>query len=304
VLSPKSSPLAALAPARGEAVPALSRQEAERIRMHQVDAETLQLWQARAGRIKAPEPPAEGALVPNHTGWLVARGDVHARLWPNFAAWAGGTGLAFALSAGFARRLIRFAPLFGIVAVGGVVALAFAVRNFLTNLTVGRWRKRAVPLIPDQAADAGTLVVARGQIAPDATIDTLFRARPAVLWRSSVGAADETRGIDFDLVLADGTRLSVDVRGALLLDQPTRVNEPPACGPVSTLTPKDKPVRIVSNLVTRPSFFSRWQRLYETSVGPGDTVEIIGWFERLPPGNARQLVLYGNEIVPLQIRRC
>jgi hypothetical protein len=272
--------------------------------MHQVDAETLRLWQARAERIKAPQPPPEGALVANGTGWLVTRGDVHAWLWPNFAAWAGGTGLAFALSVGFARRLIRFAPLVGLGTVGGVVALAFAVRNLLTKLAVGRWRKRAVPLIPDQAADQGTLVVARGMIAPDAAVDTLFRARPAVLWRSVVGAADETRGIDFDLVLENGTRISVDVRGALLLDKPTRVTEAPACGPVSTLTPKGKSVRMVSNLVTRPSFFSRWQRLYETSIGPGDTVEIIGWFERLPAGSARRLVLYGNEIVPLQIRRC
>ena len=71
-----------------------------------------------------------------------------------------------------------------------------------------------------------------GVIAAGPAVPTLFRGLPSVLSRSRVGGADETRGIDFSLVVDGGGQASVRARGAILLDRPRRTREPPACGAV------------------------------------------------------------------------
>jgi hypothetical protein len=61
-------------------------------------------------------------------------------------------------------------------------------------------------------APSGTLVRVTGTIGPQATVPTLFRGVPAVLFRNRVASADETRGQDFLLDLDQGGQAKVAVR--------------------------------------------------------------------------------------------
>jgi hypothetical protein len=294
-------PTTALTLAPGAAVPALSRQEAERIRMHFGDSEVVGRWLERARRIKAPAAPPEGPLAASQTGWLVTRGDLAAKLWPSLTGWAAAGGsAAFVLTMALLKPLFRIslrrAPLIAVgVAVAGIAA-AYGISRLIIKRKLARWWRTAAPFAGRAGAIAeGTLVRLRGRIVPQPAIQTLFRGRPAVLCRNRVGQADETRGHDFEVELDDGTRVTIEVREALLLDPLTPV-EQPACGPVHALTTKQGP-RIHSDLLSPPPFWARWSRRQEASVGPGDTVEVVGTLVHTP-GPA----LYGTDETPLLVR--
>lgn len=263
--------------------------------MREADPETVRQWLERADRITAPFPPPEGPLVANGTGWLLARGELHTRLWPEFDRWFGNGSVLGALAIAVARSVFKFSWSVGILAVGLGVATGFGVRHLLTSLKLAGWRRHAqAPAQLHELAD-GTLVRVTGSIVPQATVATLFRGRPAVLFRNQLGEVDETRGIDFQVQLDDGTRLTVDVRAALLLEPPSLVRTPPACGPVSVLAPRKEPARLHSDLLSPPSLWSRLHRRHESSVQPGDLVEIIGYLDGT--------IVSGTAELPLQVRR-
>jgi hypothetical protein len=227
------------------AVPPLSRQEAEHIRMRTGDTEVVDGWLARAARIKTPAAPEEGPLGPTDTGWLVTRGDLRARLWPwASGAAAAGTSAAVVLALAVVKPLLkislRHAPLLALAVVGGGLSAAYGLSRLVLRLKLERWHRSAVPYDPARAIPEGTRVRLVGHVADQPTITTLFRGRPAVLVRNRVGDADETRGHDFQVELEGGARLTIEARGALLLDPLDRVDRP-ACGPVHALTTKQGP---------------------------------------------------------------
>lgn len=299
-----SAPAPATTTALVAPVPGLSREEAEAIRMGKGDPEIARTWLARAARIKAPAPPAEGALVANETGWLVARGDVHARLWPTFARWAAGSSAAAALTFGLLRRLLRYAPLYAIGIFGLGIAVAYGLRHLLTQRRLARWRDGAHALGGASAPAEATVVRITGRIIAQPTVETLFRGVPAVLFRNKVGDADETRGIDFVVALADGTEILVDVREAILLEPATKITTPPVCGPVRALDTRKGDTYLASELISGSSWWARLDSLKEASVGPGDLVEVIGEVEPPADGPAPpRMVVFGTDEVPLQVRK-
>jgi hypothetical protein len=181
------------------------------------------------------------------------------------------------------------------------VAVGFAARRWLTTRKLASWKKRAHVLATGDDIPDGTLVRVIGEIVEQATIATLFQGRPAVLFRSQVGDADETRGIDFEVQVDGQTRVKVDVRDALLLDELTEIDQPPVCGPVSALTVKKGPPRLHSDFWSPPPFLARFHRLRESLLAPGDTVEVLGFYERAPAPDPA--FIFGTTDVPLQIRR-
>jgi hypothetical protein len=290
-----------LAVGSGGEIPAISRQEAERIRMRIGDAALVGEWLERAGRIKSPAAPEEGPLAPTETGWLVARGDLKHRLWPwlGGAAAAGGSAavvLALALVKPLLRLSVRHAPVLALAALGAGLAAAYGLSRLLLRGKLARWGRTAVPYDPAGKIPEGTRVRLVGRIADQPTVTTLFRERPAVLARNRVGDADETRGHDFEVELEGGARITVEARGALLLDPLVRV-ERPACGPVHPVTTKDV-TRIQSDFLMPAPFWTRWSRPHEASVGPGDLVEVIGTLARTPG-----LAIYDCDDTPLLVRR-
>jgi hypothetical protein len=155
----------------------------------------------------------------------------------------------------------------------------------------------------------GTLVRVCGTIPPQPTVPTLFRGVPAVLFRNRMGLADETRGLDFLLGLDDGGQAKVAVRGGFLLERPRRTREPPACGPVSADLEGGGYV-LRSDLLRDPPLFSYLVARYESSVGPGDRVEVCGVVHHVLAPELRSLrevptrpVLGAGEETPLLVRR-
>ena len=160
------------------------------------------------------------------------------------------------------------------------------------------------------SAAGRTVVRVTGTIGSQATVPTLFRGVPAVLFRNRLADAEETRGQDFLLDLDQGEQAKVAARRAFLLDPPTRTDEPPACGPVCAYR-VDRRFELRSDMFERSWFRSRYRR-YESSVGPGDRVEVCGIVEhvldptmespsqRQPP---MRPVLMANEKTPLLVRQ-
>jgi hypothetical protein len=164
-----------------------------------------------------------------------------------------------------ARLGLGLAPFFAFV--GG--------SQFLT-----RWRlRRALAEAPTERPlvelAAGTPVWVRGTILPQPTVPSLFRGRPAVLFRNRIGGVDETRGIDFHIEVK-GERARVAVRDAILLDHPVRTDEPPACGVVFADLRGWGEARLRSNTLIDLPPLHHWSRRHESAVGPGDVVEVAG----------------------------
>jgi len=104
------------------------------------------------------------------------------------------------------------------------------------------------------------------------------------------------------------------VRGAFLVDRPTRTQQAPACGPVyAGPCSEGFRARLRSALLAEPSpLFRSFGDRYESSVGPGDRVEVFGVlhtelapdaaapFARLAP---RRFVLRATGRQPLLVRR-
>src|SRR5437762_9831859 len=147
-----------------------------------------------------------------------------------------------------------------------------------------------------------------------AAVPTLFRGLPAVLFRNCIGNADEVRGIDFELDLDGGQQARVCVRGALLVDRPTRAQQAPACGPVyAEPCAEGFKARLRSALLVEPSpVFRAFGSRHESSVGPGDRIEVAGVLHHEPAPEAAEpftrripiaLVLRAGAGQPLLVRR-
>ena len=259
----------------------------------------------------SPAAPPEGDLVPSASGWLIGTGPPRQQLYPVFSRRADHSLLAASLYVG----VVGFVGLPTGALVGGVILAApllavIAGIEIVPRLRLRRQFELAQRFASLDGAPSGSLVRVAGTIAPQATVPTLFRGVPAVLFRNRIANADETRGHDFLLDLDHGEQVKVAVRRSFLLEPPTRTREPPACGPVSDHV-VDGRQALQSDLLVRHSVGS-WKRRYESSVGPGDRVEICGIVEhvldpalesRSPREAPIRPVLMADEKTPLLVRR-
>jgi hypothetical protein len=254
----------------------LNRAQRQQLRRGELHADLVSAWMDRTRGLAAPTPPPEGELGPNGCGWLLGLGSPSFRLYPRFWQWAraltGGLpamGPAVAGSMGLqglaAVAAVSFAP---------VLALWFGV-DLWTWVRLARHWRRARPVARLDDVAPGTLVRVGGVIAEQPTVSSLFRGIPAVLFRNRIGGADETRGIDFALDLPDGQRAQIRARNAALIDRPRPTTEPPACGPVAQeLWGRAGQARLRSTWMSAPRPLLVRRR--ESSVGPGDRVEVCG----------------------------
>lgn len=262
----------------------------------------------RAAGLAAPEAPTQGDLVPNASGWLIGAGGRTRQLYPDLLPWMDrlfAASMALVWVSWFPHTLLGRLPLLAIATV------VFHGRGLIPRLRLRRQLGRAQRATRLGNVPAGTLVRVVGTIAPQATVPTLFRGVPAVLARNRIADADETRGLDFLLDLDQGEQIKVAVRRAFLLEPPERSREPPACGPVSAYTVGRRQL-LRSELFEHQGVPSWRGRRYESSVGPGDRVEVCGVvrhvpapdlegrFLRVPP---MRTVLVGEEERPLLVRR-
>ena len=277
----------------------ISPSEVAQLRRGELEPSGVGDLAGRAAGLYAPAAPAAGELVPNESGWLVGSGNLRERLYPRLSRWVSLT-IPLAPVVRYASLPWGFATLVAVL--GAVVAMP--------RLRLRRQLRLAEPVLRLAEVPDETLVRVRGMIAAQASVPTLFRGRPAVLFRNRIAPADETRGLDFSLDLDGGEQVRVSVRRAFLLDSPTLTREPPGCGPVSAHT-------IDSRHVLRSDLFvgtrmRSWFGRYESSVGPGDRVEVCGvvrhvpapdlqsGFLRVPP---MRHVLEAAEDLPLLVRR-
>jgi hypothetical protein len=262
----------------------LTRGELARLRRGELDADTIRALLKQTRGLGAPEAPPEGDLVPNGTGWRIGAGGPTLRLYPRLLKWALWTG-----------AFLSFVPNWGIVLglpslLTTMAANLAPLATFLggvrlaTEVTLRRLQRAPSP---ERLADcpSGTAVRVSGVVVSSATVPTLFRGAPAVLFCSKAGFAQQTQGIDFELDLDSGDHAWISVRRAMILDRPDRVLEPLACGPVL-----DHENRLASAIFTaRPSRLGRLLgsgRYYEAAVGPGDRIEIYGVLHHEPAPEA------------------
>jgi hypothetical protein len=285
--------------------------ELARLRKWDLEPNVVANLTARAVGLSSPAAPPEGDLAPRATGWLIGTGSRHKQLYPNFARWAEG-GL---LTASLYINVIGLADLhkgvlLGGLIIGGPFLSLLAGIAIVPGALIRRQFKLAQRVASLEEAPSGTLVCVAGAIAPQATVPTLFRGVPAVLFRNRIGTADETRGQDFLLDLDQGGQAKVAARRSFLLDPPRRTREPPACGPVSDHHVEGRSA-LQSDLFARP-WLPALHRRYESSVGPGDRVEVCGLLEhvldpamerRSPREPAIRPVLMAGEKTPLLVRR-
>lgn len=272
----------------------ISAEELAQLRNGTLDFARVAHWSQKARGLAAPWPPAGGPLTPHDgRGWLLAVGNVDRWLQGTFKRHS-----SFMLTFGtyWVSYLIvqAFDPL--ALKLGAAGALAAGAFGYYRRSTAARRRflRRARELearvgTPSLAqAPEGSVARVLGVIAAGPTIPSLFGGVPCVLSRNVVGAADEVRGLDFELQLEDGARVPVSVRDTYLLDRPQPLPGPPVCGPVSVdrQTIEDYRPRIISALHSKARLWLRRPR--EASVGPGDQVEVIGvvHHEVAPSGQA------------------
>jgi hypothetical protein len=297
-----------MSPANQRAIP---RAELARLRRGELDPNVVAELAARTVGLTSPAAPLEGDLVPSASGWLIGTGEPRRQLYPDFYRRADRwfLGACFGMNAaGIAGWLTH--PLFVLPVVGVTVLALLACITIVPRARLRRQFKHAERVVRLGDVPQGTVVRVAGTIARQATVPTLFRGVPAVLFRNRIGNADETRGQDFVLDLDEGEQAKVAVRRAFLLEPPRRTREPPACGPVSAHNVGDR-YALQSDLFERPSLRS-WRGRYESSVGPGDRVEICGVVNHvLDPAMERRSprqppmrpVLVAGEETPLLVRR-
>jgi hypothetical protein len=286
---------------------AISESDLFRLRRGQLDPNARAALTARAGGLAAPDPPTEGDLVPNGSGWLIGVGGRTRQLYPDLPRLFDRPfllGYPLVWAAFFAHTLLG--RLCWIIGAHVPIAGAFLI----PYMRLRRQLRRAHLASGLAEMPAGTLVRVVGTVAPQATVRTLFRGVPAVLFRNRITVADETRGLDFLLDLDGGERVKVVVRRAFLLESPTRTREPPDCGPVSAHS-VDRRWVLRSDLFQDPGRDSLARR-YESSIGPGDRIEVCGvvcqirapdlegGLLRVPP---MRHVLAAGEDLPLLVRR-
>jgi hypothetical protein len=270
-----------------------------------------------ARALAAPAAPPEGDLVANDTGWLLGVGDEGARVYPWLSRLGRGLcGLA-AIGPVWVALFDLTPNLFNSVAMGAAPVLLFFNA---ARLRFGWTLRRAVedsvePRRSLARTPAGAHLRVRGRVVEQPTVPTLFRGQPAVLFRNRLGGVDETRGLDFVIELPDGQRVRVSVRGSVLLDRPRRTRQAPVCGTVSVdqLATGGTP-RLQLDPDPPPSGWDRAfpPRLFESAVGPGDQVEVIGVLHHEPgadghsaPGRqpAMRHVLRSSPSLPLCVRK-
>jgi hypothetical protein len=282
----RSTGLAPLVPRGTE----LSRADLARLRRGELDADTVAALMDRTRALVAPEAPLEGDLIPNGTGWRIGEGSLALRLYPRLWTWALSSGAFAGFGPTWANLLGVSHSLALAVLLGLVPPTLFAgvVRGAVAVVERRLWSAPRVERLLD--CPSGTLVRVAGVIASGAVVPTLFRATPSVLFKSAVGLAEQTQGIDFELDVEDGQRAHVCVRRAVLLDRARRTREAPACGPVSVDSWSERRrSKLKSDLFTGPSLWRRIigpGRRYEASVGPGDRVEICGVLHHEPAPDA------------------
>ena len=276
-----------------------------------VESDVASNLAARPAGLSSPVPQPGVELVSSATGWLIGRGPRRAQLYPTFSRWADRC-----FSATYGAIMIVQLPVWHPNALVAGLVLGLPLLGSLTSMTIvprARLRlqfKRAVQAASLGDVPPGTLVRVTGTIASGATVPTLFRGVPAVLFRNRISSADETRGQDFLLDLDHGEQAKVAARRSYLLDPPQRTDEPPACGPVCAYHVENR-YELRSDVFERSWFRSRGRR-YESSVGPGDRVEVCGIVEHvldptMESRSARQqpmrAVLMADERTPLLVRR-
>ena len=287
-----------------------------RLRQGQLQPERAADLEARTVGLSAHEAPPEGELAPNGSGWLIGAGDPLPRLYPESyrrgEGWVlgicGFTAVYWAV-ASFAHPLPEALSVLVTLSLTAIPFILLGSRIALRS-EPRRQIERAVRVLRLADVPNGTLVRVAGTIPPQATVPSLFRGLPAVLHRNRIRNADEMRGVDFFLDLDEGEHVKVAVRRAFLLESPTPTREAPACGPVSAHDGEGGS-RLRSDLFDGPGPSSPFGR-YESSVGPGDRVEVCGVvrhvpapdlegrFLRVPP---MRTVLVGEEERPLLVRR-
>jgi hypothetical protein len=294
----------------------MSREDIMELRRGELSPAEAAVWLARAQSLSTPTAPEDGDLPPSGIGWLLSVHPVGRRAHPRLALAVLCCALGGALVAGWADLLAwHRPPLIVAVLLGALIPLAVTgLVELATRYAVHRFFARAAR--PQRLAEVvpGRLVCLTGVITAPAPVPTLFRGVPAVLFRDSIGGADEVRGIDFDLELNSDERVRVCVRRAVLVDPPTRTQEAPACGPVYAAPAAEGfGAHLCSALVVTPSPLIRTLGVrHESSVGPGDRVEVVGVLRHeLAPEAAipfarnlpTRFVLRAGERHPLLVRR-
>jgi hypothetical protein len=256
----------------------LTRDELRALRRKEgVDADTVTRWMDQTRGLAAPEAGEHGELAANGCGWVVGLGGPSKRGSPRLFrcfALSGGTialGTALSGSPGLGHSVLALIALsLAPMASLGLACYVGARRRLRRQLAAARlWSGR------DQIAP-GTLVRMRGVVAAQPTVPSLFRGVPAVLFRNTVAVAEETRGIDF-LLEVPGAQVKVAVRRAMLLDRPRRIGHPPVCGPVYPGARRLQP-----DTVSYVPLMSRLLSPRESSIGPGDEVEVCGVLDHEP----------------------
>lgn len=295
----------------------MSRENVGRFRRGELSTAEKAAWMERTRGLDAPEAPADGDLPPNGAGWLVSVKPIGGRLHPDLPLLVACCAGAAALLATCAAVLAWHRPPLVVPALlGALIPLSFVgLRELAARHRIQSYFARAAR--PLRLADVapGDVVCLSGVIAVQPAVPTLFRGVPAVLFRNCVHNADEVRGIDFDLDLDldGGQQARVCVRRAFLVDRPTHAQQAPACGPVyAELSAEGFGARLRSALLVDRSPFRTFGARYESSVGPGDRVEVAGVlhqelaldaaapFSRFPP---TRFVLRAAAHRPLLVRR-
>jgi len=303
-----------------EGAPALremSRDEIGQFRRGELSTAEIAAWMERTRGLAAPEPPADGDLPPNQVGWLVGVKPVGSRLHPRLPLLVACCAGAGALLAACAAPFDWHGPALIVAALLGALIPLSLVCILELAACYGLQRQFARAARPEDVADVapGKVVCLTGVIVRrQPSVPTLFRGVPAVLFRNCIHNADEVRGIDFDLDLDVGQRVRVCVRRAFLVDRPTPAPQAPACGPVYAAPPSEGfSARLRSALLLAPSpLFRTFGARHESSVGPGDRVEVAGVLDReLAPDAAApfarliptRFVLRAGVDRPLLVRR-
>jgi hypothetical protein len=276
----------ALAVARG-----LTREEVARLHRGELDADVITALVEVSAGLAAPAPPYEGDLVPNGTGWRISQGTPAQRIHPRLWKWV----LRMAPLGGFGPFWANLLGLHHSVLAAALLGAApFAVMHTVAHLSATLSLRTLLDApSPPQLAEcpSGTAVRLEGVVVSDETVSTLFRGAPAVLFKSVVGSAVQTQGIDFDLLLDGGERVRVSVREALLADRPERVFGPPACGPVKVVWwPERGHAQLASDIFAGPSLLGRLRdarRRKEAVIAPGDRIEVCGVVHHEPDPDAR-----------------
>jgi hypothetical protein len=255
------------------------------------DADAVAAWMRKTEGLAALEAPAAGGLAPRRGGWLVGLGALRRRLWPRLGhlvdIWTASMGSTLGTVALLDLATGKPEAAFSLGAAAVVSVVPIAIVHSVSVLRARRERARARTVENFGDVPSGTHVHLRGTVAPQPAMTSLARGVAAVVSRNRLKYVDETRAIDFWVELADGQRIRVDARRAILLDFPEPVREPADCGPVR-LGFADTDIRHrVLRLQPEPMDGARWwqvvhTRLRESSVGPGDVIDLWGVLEHEP----------------------